>query len=65
MANRSVFVPFIELESSSSSKELQVNKSMRHIHKTYHFEGKMEELNSIAKKILGVDLGEVRINLYK
>jgi len=34
---------------------------MRHIHKTYHFEGKQEELNSIAMKVLGIDLGEVII----
>ncbi len=51
---------FYELESSSSSKELQVGESMRHIHKTYHFEGKQEDLNLIAKRVLGIDLSEVK-----
>jgi len=56
----SIFGPFYELESSSSSKELQVGESMRHIHKTYHFEGKQEDLNLIAKRVLGIDLSEVK-----
>ncbi len=52
--------PFYELESSSSSKELQHNETMTHIHKTYHFEGKPEALNTIAKKVLNFDLNELR-----
>ncbi|NIJ45829.1 hypothetical protein FHR24_002300 [Wenyingzhuangia heitensis] len=48
--------PFYELESSSSAKELTPGASIKHIHKTYHFEGKFEELNKIAIKLLGKDL---------
>jgi len=62
LENGDILGPFYELESSSSSKELQQGESLKHIHKTYHFEGKQEDLNKIAKKVLGVDLSEVIIN---
>ncbi|WP_411031846.1 DUF6786 family protein [Spongiimicrobium sp. 3-5] len=48
--------PFYELESSSPAKELKQNESIKHIHKTYHFEGDFEALNAISKKVLGFDL---------
>lgn len=51
--------PFYELETSSSAKELQPGGSIRHISKTYHFEGEFEALSSISKQLLGKNLGEL------
>ncbi|QVY65978.1 DUF6786 family protein [Polaribacter sp. Q13] len=51
--------PFYELETSSSTKELQPNEAIKHIHKTYHFEGDFETLNNISKKLLNKDLNEL------
>lgn len=51
--------PFYELESSSSAKELQPGRSITHTHKTYHFEGDFEPLNSISKQLLHKDLNEL------
>ena len=51
---------FYELESSSVAKELKQNECIKHIHKTYHFEGEIEDLNVIAKKILNIDLNEIK-----
>lgn len=51
--------PFYELESSSSTKELNPKESIKHIHKTYHFEGGFEALNKISKKLLEKDLNEL------
>lgn len=51
--------PFYELESSSSSKALKPSESIKHIHKTYHFEGDFEALNGISKKLLSKDLKEL------
>lgn len=48
--------PFYELESSSSARALQPNQSIRHTHKTYHFEGTRDELDRIAKSVLGLRL---------
>lgn len=50
--------PFYELESSSSAKALQPGQSVKHTHKTYHFEGNFEELNRISQAVLGVDLSQ-------
>lgn len=51
--------PFYELETSSNVEELDVNESLEHVHQTYHFEGTYEQLNTISKKILKVDLGDI------
>lgn len=51
--------PFYELESSSSSRELEPGESIQHIHKTYHFEGPLEALNEISKQLLGKDLNDL------
>ncbi len=59
--NGDILGPFYELESSSSSKELRQNESIVHTHKTYHFEGALQDLNIIAKKILGIDLKEIKM----
>lgn len=51
--------PFYELESSSATGELAPGESIRHIHRTYHFEGKPDVLNRISQKILGIGLDEL------
>jgi hypothetical protein len=52
--------PFFELESSSSSQELEPGQSIEHIHKTYHFEGDFEVLNELSKHLLKKDLNELQ-----
>jgi len=51
--------PFYELESSSSTRELNPGESIRHIHKTFHFQGSLEDLNQISLKTLGKDLNDL------
>ncbi len=51
--------PFYEFESSSAAKELKVGDILQHIQTTYHFEGTTEQLNSIAKQVLGIHLDEI------
>jgi hypothetical protein len=58
--NGDLLGPFYELESSSSSKELNPGESIKHVHKTYHFEGDFDKLNLLAKRILLVDLNEIK-----
>jgi hypothetical protein len=53
-------VPFYELESTSPVRELEPGESIRHRHATYHFQGEMDKLATIAKLLLGVDLDAVR-----
>lgn len=53
--------PFYELESSSSSREVAPGESIRHVHKTYHFEGERTQLDAISGKILGIGLNEIKI----
>ena len=51
--------PFYELESSSPAKELAPDASIKHIHRTYHFEGDYQSLNKIAKEVLKIDLDKL------
>ena len=53
--------PFYELETSSPAKALKANECIKHIHRTYHFEGSPEALNIIAKKVFGTDLNTIEI----
>ncbi|QTE23684.1 DUF6786 family protein [Polaribacter cellanae] len=51
--------PFYELESSSPALALKVGKSYTHAQRIYHFKGKAEILNEIAKKTLKVSIDEI------
>ena len=51
--------PFYELESSSPAAFLKPGESMTHIHSTFHFSGPKEELDRIARKTLGVSIGDI------
>lgn len=52
--------PFYELESSSPALELKGGESGIFGQTTCHFEGDFESLNTLAKKLLGVDLSEMK-----
>jgi len=51
--------PFYELETSSPAAALKPNETMIHIQTTIHLKGNQEELNNIAKQILGVSISEI------
>ena len=53
--------PFYELEMSSPAKALKSHKSIKHIHHTFHFEGSLEELNTVANKVFATDLNKLEI----
>ena len=48
--------PFYELETSSPAADLAPQASLTHIHRTCHYAGAFDELNFLAKRILGIDL---------
>lgn len=51
--------PFYELESSSPALALDPGQSYTHIQRTYHFTGEREDLDRIARKVLGSSLDEI------
>jgi hypothetical protein len=51
--------PFYELETSSPAAALLPGASLTHIHRTYHFEGPVNELDKLAQATLGVTLQEI------
>lgn len=52
--------PFYELETSSPAKPLAPGKKLKHTQETMHFRGTPEQLDPIARKLLGLSLGEVQ-----
>jgi hypothetical protein len=52
--------PFYELETSSAAAALAPGESIEHIHRTIHFTGADNDLDSIAKAILGVSIEEIK-----
>jgi len=56
---------FYELETSSPALALQPGQIGKHIHRTYHFQGSESDLDSIARKTLGVGIGEIKSALKK
>jgi hypothetical protein len=50
---------FYEIETSSPVAELAPGKDLVHTHRTFHFVGEPEDLEPIARKVLGVSLAEV------
>ncbi|WP_215240395.1 DUF6786 family protein [Dyadobacter helix] len=51
--------PFYELESSSRVFPLKKGEKLSHTHRTFHFEGDTEMMDQIARKVLGVSLGQI------
>jgi hypothetical protein len=56
---------FYELETSSPALALQPGQTGKHIHRTFHFQGLESELDSIARKTLGVSIEEIKSVLKK
>ncbi|HLP04707.1 MAG TPA: DUF6786 family protein [Paludibacter sp.] len=52
----SIMGPFYEIETSSPAASLKPGESLVHTHTTMHFKGGFEQLNAIAREILGLDL---------
>jgi len=51
--------PFYEMESSSPAAQLAPDQSLEHIHRTTHLTGSEEELDRVARALLGVSLAEI------
>lgn len=56
--------PFYELESSSPAANLIRGASVVHIHRTFHFTGSEKSLDAISRKVLGIELADIR-NVWK
>lgn len=57
--------PFYELETSSPAKPLAPGKKLHHTQETMHFRGTPEQLDPLARKLLGVSLGEIQAAFAK
>ncbi|MBN2291086.1 MAG: hypothetical protein JXM70_01600 [Pirellulales bacterium] len=57
------FGPFFELETSSLAAKLKPGDSMRHVHRTFHFQGPKQHLDALSKAVLGVELKEIEESL--
>lgn len=52
--------PFYELETSSPAAALKPGGTMRHLQRTYHFQGTPDLLDPIAKHLLGVGIETIQ-----
>jgi hypothetical protein len=52
--------PFYEIESSSPARELKKGESLHYNQVTCHFVGGYKELSDVAKKLLAVNLDEIK-----
>lgn len=53
--------PFYELETSSPAAALKPGETLRHVQKTFHFQGSKEQLDPISIHALGVGLDEIKV----
>jgi hypothetical protein len=51
---------FYELETSSPARELKPGETLKHTHRTMHFQGDERALDAIAKATLGVTLRQIQ-----
>ncbi|UCG46524.1 MAG: hypothetical protein JSU94_13580 [Phycisphaerales bacterium] len=51
--------PFYELETSSPAAALDKGRTLTHVHRTYHLQGSKEDLDPVAKTVLGVTVAEI------
>ncbi len=51
--------PFYELESSSPAAFLQTDEKLVHVHRTYHFQGDTDALETLSKALFGLGLDEI------
>lgn len=59
LADGSQMGPFYEMESVSPAAFLSAGASLSHRQSVYHFTGSADELDKIAKKMLGVSIAEI------
>jgi hypothetical protein len=52
---------FYEVESSSPAAALAPGQTLHHLHRTIHLTGNKDELDKIAKKLLGVGVDEIKL----
>ena len=52
--------PFYELETSSPAAALKPDETMQHVQRTFHIQGNEEELNTLARQLLGASLDEIK-----
>lgn len=53
--------PFYELETSSPAAALKPGETMQHVQLTLHIQGPTERLGSIAQRLLGAPLNQIKI----
>jgi hypothetical protein len=51
--------PFYEMESSSPAAALEAGQIIEHTHRTLHLTGSEQDLDPVARTVLGVSLGEI------
>lgn len=51
---------FYEIESSSPAAALAPGQSLKHVHRTFHFQGGEEALDKIARALLGVGIADIK-----
>jgi hypothetical protein len=51
---------FYEIESSSPAAALSPGQSLSHTHRTIHLQGSVDQLNVVAKKILGISVEQIQ-----
>lgn len=51
--------PFYELESSSPAAFLPSGEKLVHVHRTYHFQGESDALETLSQAIFGLGLDEI------
>jgi hypothetical protein len=59
LADGSQMGPFYELETSSPAADLNPGESLSHIQYTLHLTGESQELDKVARKVLGVSLEDI------
>jgi len=57
--------PFYELETSSPAAALAPGKSAEHVHRTFHLQGTENDLDPVARAVLGVSINEIKKALIR
>jgi hypothetical protein len=55
--------PFYELETSSPAAALGPGASLTHLHRTFHLQGPEGDLDTLARRLLGAGLAQIRTAL--
>lgn len=53
---------FFEIESSSPAAALKPGEHLTHVHRTIHLKGSVQDLDAVARKLLGVGLDELKFD---